>query len=51
MWMVDGVLAAKHPHEVYGLIRDGSGESRVGGGDVRSYRDFPSLDLILGDTG
>ena len=39
MWMVDGILAARHPHEVYGLIRDGSGESRVGGGDVRSCGD------------
>ena len=34
-------LAVRQPHEVYGLIRDGSGESRVGGGDVRSSRDFP----------
>ena len=40
---VDGgwVLAARHPHEVYGLIHDGSGESQVGGGDVRSFRDIP----------
>ena len=51
MWMVDGILAARHPHEVYGLIRDGSGESRVGGGDVRSSGDIPCPDLILGDTG
>ena len=41
MWMVDGVLAARHPHEVYGLIRDESGESRVGGSDVRSSGDIP----------
>ena len=39
MWMVDGVLAMRHSHEVYGLIHDGSGESRVGGSDVRSSRD------------
>jgi len=25
----------------YGLIHDGSGESRVGGGDVRSFGGFP----------
>jgi hypothetical protein len=36
-----GGLAARHPHEVYGLIRGGSGESRVGGGDVRSSGDTP----------
>ena len=41
MWMVDGVLAMRHSHEVYGLIHDGRGESRVGGGDARSSRDFP----------
>ena len=34
-------LAVRQSHEVYGLIRDGSGESRVGGGDVRSSGDFP----------
>ena len=45
MWMVDGVLAMRHSHEVYGLIHDGSGESRVGGSDVRSSRDtsLPSI--------
>ena len=44
-------LAVRQSHEVYGLIRDGSGESRVGGGDVRSSGDIPCPDLILGDTG
>jgi hypothetical protein len=34
-------LAVRHPHEVRGLIHDGSGESQVGGGDVRSSGDFP----------
>lgn len=33
------------------LIRDGSGESRVGGGDEEFWRYFLAFDLILGDTG
>ena len=47
MWMVDGVLAVRHPHEVYGLIRDESSESQVGGGDMRSSKDIPCLDPFL----
>ena len=40
---VDGgwSLTARQSHEVYGSICDERGESRVGGGDVRSYGDFP----------
>ena len=34
-------LAMRHPHKVYGLICGRSGESRVGGGDVRSSGDIP----------
>ena len=34
-----GGLAARHPHEVYGLVCSESDESRVGGGDVRSSGD------------
>ena len=33
-------LAARHPHEVYGFICGGSGESQMGGGNVRSSRDI-----------
>jgi hypothetical protein len=40
-------LAVRHPHEMYGIICDGSGESQVGGGDMRSSGDIlvltPSL--------
>ena len=34
-------LAMRHPQEVYGLICDRSGESRVGGADVRRSGDIP----------